>query len=50
MNNRNLSEAFIYLPCEKTYPDYYKIIKNPIDLSEIKRKIDNNEVSNNFFN
>ncbi|KAK0426173.1 hypothetical protein QR680_009571 [Steinernema hermaphroditum] len=39
------SDCFLYLPCDKTYPDYYEVIGNPIDLSTIKKKIEDNKYS-----
>ncbi|TKR92680.1 hypothetical protein L596_007287 [Steinernema carpocapsae] len=44
-NNRVPSECFLYLPCDKTYPDYYEVIKHPIDMSTIKNKIEQNKYS-----
>lgn len=40
-NNTGLqiSEPFWKLPSKRYYPDYYKEIKNPISLSQIKKKI-----------
>ncbi|EPZ37057.1 SNF2-related domain-containing protein [Rozella allomycis CSF55] len=35
-------DPFIILPNASDYPDYYEIIKNPICLSDIKYKADNN--------
>ncbi|KAI1728891.1 bromodomain-containing protein [Ditylenchus destructor] len=40
IGNRLLSEPFQYLPCEKTFPDYYTTIENPMDLTTIRTKID----------
>lgn len=31
-------EPFLYLPAKKQFPDYYKLIKKPISLNEIKEK------------
>uniref|UniRef100_A0A914I7V8 Bromo domain-containing protein n=1 Tax=Globodera rostochiensis TaxID=31243 RepID=A0A914I7V8_GLORO len=39
MGNRSLSEPFLYLPCEKAFPDYYRTIAKPISLMCIQRKI-----------
>uniref|UniRef100_A0A183C7G4 Bromo domain-containing protein n=1 Tax=Globodera pallida TaxID=36090 RepID=A0A183C7G4_GLOPA len=39
MGNRSLSEPFLYLPCEKSFPDYYRTIAKPISLMCIQRKI-----------
>lgn len=40
-NNSNvlLSENFWKLPSRRYYPDYYKEIKNPVSLSQIKAKL-----------
>ncbi|XP_063225163.1 protein polybromo-1 isoform X3 [Bacillus rossius redtenbacheri] len=34
-----LSEPFWKLPSKRYYPDYYKEIKNPVSLSQIKKKL-----------
>lgn len=34
-----LSEPFLRLPSKRFYPDYYKEIKNPISLTQIRRKV-----------
>ncbi|XP_046839642.1 protein polybromo-1-like isoform X2 [Xenia sp. Carnegie-2017] len=39
---RVLSEAFMRLPSKRAYPDYYKIIKNPIGLLKIGSNVKNN--------
>ena len=36
---RKLSEVFEELPSKMEYPDYYKVIKKPIDLRTIRRKL-----------
>ncbi|KAI9143118.1 hypothetical protein BKA69DRAFT_1037237 [Paraphysoderma sedebokerense] len=41
-DGRSRSEVFVDLPSRTEYPDYYKVIKNPISLSIIKGKIDSN--------
>ncbi|KAI8147926.1 hypothetical protein BJV82DRAFT_664265 [Fennellomyces sp. T-0311] len=38
-----LSTLFAQLPSKRTYPDYYDVIKNPIALSNMKTKIDQQE-------
>ena len=38
--NRLLATDFIRLPSKRIYPDYYKIIKRPIALEDIKRKLE----------
>jgi len=35
----------MYLPLKKDYPDYYKVITDPIDLSTIETKIKSNKVN-----
>lgn len=32
------------LPKVKEYPDYYDVINHPIDMKEIRKKIENNKV------
>lgn len=34
-----MSEPFWKLPSRRAYPDYYKEIKNPVSLNQIKNKI-----------
>ena len=34
-----LSEPFWKLPSKRFYPDYYREIKNPVSLTQIKRKL-----------
>lgn len=34
-----MSESFWKLPSRREYPDYYKEIKNPVSLNQIKNKI-----------
>ncbi|EDV22372.1 uncharacterized protein TRIADDRAFT_58909 [Trichoplax adhaerens] len=36
---RRLSEIFMVLPSKRDLPDYYQIIKNPIDIKKIKERI-----------
>ncbi|KAI9467879.1 Bromodomain-containing protein [Zychaea mexicana] len=38
-----LSTLFAQLPSKRQYPDYFEVIKNPIALSNIKTKIDQQE-------
>ncbi|CAH1167174.1 unnamed protein product [Phyllotreta striolata] len=38
-NGTMMSEPFRRLPSRKSYPDYYKEIKNPICLDQIRRKL-----------
>lgn len=42
-SGRNRSEIFAVLPDAKLYPDYYKIIRHPISMSEIMSKIQDNQ-------
>ncbi|VDM80750.1 unnamed protein product, partial [Strongylus vulgaris] len=35
--------AFMELPSVREYPDYYEVIKHPIDLKTIREKIENNK-------
>mgnify|MGYP005983777379 FL=1 len=37
----SLSEPFWKLPSKRFYPDYYREIKNPVSLTQIKRKLTN---------
>ncbi|KFB53399.1 AGAP001099-PA-like protein [Anopheles sinensis] len=37
--NRQLSFIFMKLPSKSDYPDYYDIIKNPIDIEKIEKKL-----------
>lgn len=39
-NGVPLSEPFWKLPSRRIYPDYYREIKNPMSLSQIKRKLE----------
>ena len=42
-NGRILSEPFIKLPSKKDLPDYYGIIKHPMDFKRIKQKLKENK-------
>ena len=42
---RVLSELFVRRPSPKLYPDYYLVIKDPVDLREIQGKIKAGEFS-----
>jgi SWI/SNF-related matrix-associated actin-dependent regulator of chromatin subfamily A protein 2/4 len=35
-SGRNLAEAFMVLPTKKDLPDYYQIIKIPVDIRKIR--------------
>ncbi|XP_062502927.1 protein polybromo-1-like isoform X2 [Corticium candelabrum] len=39
-NDRQLCELFLSLPSSEEYPDYFEMIKQPIDMSMIKDKIE----------
>ncbi|KTW30206.1 hypothetical protein T552_00684 [Pneumocystis carinii B80] len=39
--NHSRSEMFLELPNKRIYPDYYILIKNPIALNKIKKRLDN---------
>ncbi|KAL3186507.1 hypothetical protein MRX96_027543 [Rhipicephalus microplus] len=38
-DSRVLSEAFLQLPSKRELPDYYEVIKKPVDLKKIKARI-----------
>ena len=41
--NRGIIDLFVELPDRTDYPDYYMIIKNPICMNQIKKKINRKE-------
>jgi hypothetical protein len=41
---RLLSEPFMKLPSRKELPDYYKVIKKPLDIKKIMNKIEDEKV------
>jgi len=41
--NRVLAEPFVTLPTRKELPDYYQLIKTPIDIRKIKERIRNHK-------
>lgn len=43
-DGRLLSEPFMKLPAKKDYPDYYEIIKKPIDINKILNRIEDGKV------
>lgn len=43
-DGRLLSEPFMKLPPRKDYPDYYEIIKRPLDITKIVNRIDEGKV------
>lgn len=40
MDGVNIAAPFIELPTKRELPDYYEIIKNPMDFNRIKKKLD----------
>ena len=36
---RDIIGPFMVKPCKETYPDYYRFIKNPMDMETIKKRI-----------
>ena len=44
-DGRILSEPFMKLPSKKELPDYYEVIKRPVDIKKMKDKIDAEKVS-----
>ena len=36
---RDIIGPFMVKPCKETYPDYYSVIKNPMDMETIKKRI-----------
>jgi hypothetical protein len=36
---RDIIGPFMTKPCKKTYPEYYKVVKNPIDMETINKRI-----------
>ncbi|XP_068230522.1 protein polybromo-1 isoform X3 [Palaemon carinicauda] len=41
-DGRQLSEVFLKLPSKTLYPDYYEVIKQPIDLERVLQKLKSN--------
>ncbi|KAJ3569728.1 hypothetical protein NP233_g4869 [Leucocoprinus birnbaumii] len=41
-DGRQLAAAFLTKPPRKIYPDYYQVIKTPIALDDIKKRLDSN--------
>ena len=39
---RDIIGPFMIKPCKETYPDYYSVIKNPMDMETIKKRIKSN--------
>ena len=38
---RDIIGPFMTKPCKKTYPQYYNVVKNPIDMETINKRIKN---------
>ena len=36
---RDIIGPFMVKPCKETYPDYYRFIKNPMDMETVKKRI-----------
>ena len=43
-DGRVLSDPFVKLPTRRELPDYYEIIKKPVDITKIISKIDDGKV------
>ena len=41
--NRMICEIFMHLPTKQVLPDYYKVIKKPIDMDRIQSKMQTNQ-------
>ena len=39
MEGRPIIDPFVQLPSKKLYPDYYMVIKNPVSMDQIKKRI-----------
>lgn len=44
-DGRTLSGPFMKLPSKQELPDYYNIIKRPIDIKKIQQRLEENKVS-----
>jgi len=44
-DGRRLIDIFVTLPSKKDYPDYYKVISEPIDMTTIESKIKSDKVN-----
>lgn len=42
---RVLSEPFMKLPSKRELPDYYEVIKKPLDIKKIMNRIEDGKVS-----
>ncbi len=49
-DGRVLSDPFVKLPTRRELPDYYEIIKKPVDITKIQNKIDDGKVKLNTSN
>lgn len=45
-NGRVLSEPFMKLPSRRELPDYYDVIKKPLDIKKIMNRIEDGKVRN----
>jgi SWI/SNF-related matrix-associated actin-dependent regulator of chromatin subfamily A member 2/4 len=45
-DGRVLSEPFMKLPTRRELPDYYDVIKKPLDIKKILARVDDGRVSN----
>ncbi|CAK7893406.1 nuclear protein Sth1p/NPS1 [[Candida] anglica] len=43
-DGHNISDIFLDLPAKKHYPDYYQIIKNPVSINQLKRKLKQDKI------
>lgn len=48
-DGRLLSEPFMKLPSRRELPDYYEIIKKPVDINKIMSRIEESKVSTLFY-
>ncbi|MFH4974813.1 hypothetical protein AB6A40_001522 [Gnathostoma spinigerum] len=48
--DRRIVDAFMVLPSKRDYPDYYRVISNPIDMTMVRERIENDKYqsSNDF--
>ena len=44
-DGRILSDPFLKLPSKKELPDYYEIIRKPVDIRKIQSKIEDEKVT-----
>ena len=45
-DGHNVTDMFITLPSRKLYPDYYKLIKTPVSINQVTKKLNNNKYYN----